>query len=49
MRKVFVIITVVALILSVVGTGVVVFIETKNQTSESSSSPLPNTETSPAL
>lgn len=36
MRKTFIVITVIALIVSVVGTGVVVFIETSNPTTESS-------------
>lgn len=34
MRKTFIIITVVALIVSVVGTGVIVFVETSNVTPE---------------
>ena len=46
MRKAFIIITVIALILSVVGTGVIVFFETKNQTPETSTSETPAIESS---
>lgn len=47
MRKTFTIITVVAIILSVVGTGIIVFVETANQPEQATVETEPASSTAP--